>query len=699
MLTWINDLFRSLMSLLDRMVYWAIELLVYLFNEIANVNLFGKDDSIVQSISKRIYILIAIIMIFKVSFSIIQYIINPDTFTDKERGMGKIIQNVVITLVCLVSVTTIFELAYDLQKRIVKSHVIESLVLGIDKISVSKEEQENISNQIPFTILSSFITPNTTYVSNFRLVDDEYICNNNKDYGVCDEESQSCYNVKPGSSNKYYDSKSYFETGFIECINDITKEGTYDSTTVTDSKGETHVLKDVKSGNIYAAAYDFNNYNLLLDIINHKWTGNSDVYLFEYKFIISTIVGVFVAIIYLNFCLDLAVRTVKLAFLQLIAPIPIISMIDPKSSKDGMMSKWVKNCISTYIGLFIRIAAVNFVVLIISLMSTGYIDMGSNPFVKLFIIFGAMMFAKELPKLISDFTGADLGGNFKMNPLSRMPIAGKAITQTGKAAGNIGAGALRAAGHLGFGVASTGGAALGSLVQAGIGAAKGQGWNYNSDRVKRELSLMGHREANSAINMLNKAGSNMASIVGAKPRGIPNGGDRKPSANKEFKKMEKDLKWGEELYNRQKSGENIYSNIEFSEGVQNYKEAKNAKVAAELEYNRLQTMANNGDQQALARLGEAGKRKADAEAAYNRQKEYFDKLCATPKNAENAKKYNALKAYKDLHPELSSTTNQQSPNYMNELINDRSVASPPANGTMDSVTPPSRGGNGNNNNP
>ena len=42
-------------------------------------------------------------------------------------------------------------------------------------------------------------------------------------------------------------------------------------------------------------------------------------------------------------------------------------------------------------------------------------------FLKVVILFGAIMFAKEAPKLINELTGNKLGGDFKMNPLSRMP--------------------------------------------------------------------------------------------------------------------------------------------------------------------------------------------------------------------------------------------------------------------------------------
>ena len=63
--------------------------------------------------------------------------------------------------------------------------------------------------------------------------------------------------------------------------------------------------------------------------------------LFNYTPIISSICAGIVAWIIL-LCIDVSVRVVKLGFLQLIAPIPIISYIDPQSSKDGMFKNGQK---------------------------------------------------------------------------------------------------------------------------------------------------------------------------------------------------------------------------------------------------------------------------------------------------------------------------------------------------------------------
>lgn len=413
---WLTDIVRTFLSLFDRMVYWFIGLLISLFDQLATVQIFGPD--IIGEFSKRVFFLVSVVMIFKVSFSIIKYIINPDTFSDKERGMGKVIQNVILVLVCLAGIGQVFTWAYDLQSRILSNHVIEKVILGVDN-GVTEEEQINSKNRIPFNLLSAFITPNTTEIPEFSYDSDVgvYVCNNSISMYNVIGDGRTSYNGDNGDSWTCNTGKC--ATGFGGCLNTISSEKPQSKKVVTTDK-RTIVGS---TGEMFNEAYHSYNYALLLDLINDRYN-DSTIYLFEYKYIISTAAGIFVAIMYLNFCIDLAVRAVKFGFLQLIAPIPIISMIDPKSSKSGMMSKWVKNCMNTYLGLFIRIAVVNFVVYIVNLVFSNKVAIPGGEvgvFVQIVILFGALMFAKQAPKLLSDLTGIDLKGDFKMNALSRIP--------------------------------------------------------------------------------------------------------------------------------------------------------------------------------------------------------------------------------------------------------------------------------------
>ena len=135
----------------------------------------------------------------------------------------------------------------------------------------------------------------------------------------------------------------------------------------------------------------------------------------------------------------------KLGFLQLISPIPIISYIDPSSSKNGMFSKWLKEVGKTYADLFIRLGAVYFAItLIAALMQNS--DLGTTNFLaRVFIILGILIFANQIPKLIGDLLGVKIDGNFSLNPMRKINSSPIANAVVGGEAGLGGGGVANAA--------------------------------------------------------------------------------------------------------------------------------------------------------------------------------------------------------------------------------------------------------------
>lgn len=178
-------------------------------------------------------------------------------------------------------------------------------------------------------------------------------------------------------------------------------------------------------------------------------TKNGKKFEYEYKYLVSTVCGCAVVYMLFMFCFDAAVRTIKLGFLQIIAPIPILSMIDPGKDSDKV-KKWAKECGKTFIDLFVRLAGIFFALDVIhSILASDdtmkYYSSGAsvnNIFVRLFIIIGCLMFAKQLPSLIESILGIKLGGDgFSLKKkLGGIPGLG--------AAKMVGAGALGFAGGM-----------------------------------------------------------------------------------------------------------------------------------------------------------------------------------------------------------------------------------------------------------
>ena len=391
---WFLGVIRGLFAAIDKVVVWLIENLYNLIFQISSVQIF--DNASLAAFANRITVILSIFMIFKLSLSFLNYIVNPDAMTDKSKGFSKLIQNIAVALVLLVSYQFLFDKAMELQQKIVDNNTIPKLILGSSGKNVKN------SSVVSFPLFSAFIVPNSDLLA----------------------QQQGC--------------RTYF-------INDGTVPHKRCNIEVysTNAASMPNIGSEPNNQLDYTVENQ-NTYYLFDYLLSLK---NNGQFAFDYKFIISTICGAFAALVLLSFCMDVAVRIIKLYFLRLIAPIPIISYIDPIKG-EGIFKKWLSNVGKTYADLFVRLIAIFFAIFIIQQVSANAGTLKDfngnpidNPFVIIFIIIGALMFAKQFPKLIQDITGISLDGKMQLNPfkkVSEQALGGKAMLAG--AAGAVGAG-------------------------------------------------------------------------------------------------------------------------------------------------------------------------------------------------------------------------------------------------------------------
>lgn len=403
---WIINILRTVAFFLDGIVYPLIDTVYELFESIANTSIFTEE--IIDIFASKVYALLGIFMLFKVSFSIMTYIVNPDEFADKNKGFSKLISNIIITLALLLFTPWIFSQAMDIQRIILKDNIIGKIF--------STQEQSSLS-----TLNSGQTMAYETFSAFYKLNESAKTLCDGLEKGTADD--SLCRNYMNNSKN-YDNYKTELQNSYI-------------------GKNLHFILKD---------------YNLL----NQR--SKDDEYVMSYMPFISTICGGFIAWILIIFCFDVAVRSVKLGFLRMIAPVPIVSRVDPKKGKETF-DKWMKVCISTYLDLFIRLLAINFALFVITqVVNMDFVDQTTglptevNAFVKIFIIMGALLFAKQLPKLLEDLTGAKLDGKFTLNPLKKLeevPILGKPASSTLQLAGRTAGNVAKFAGGAALRIAST----------------------------------------------------------------------------------------------------------------------------------------------------------------------------------------------------------------------------------------------------
>ena len=349
---WFNNLLRPFFGGIDYLVY---TLLGWVIEGIFNLSSIFASKDVTEIIYTRIYTVLAIFMVFKLTFSFIKYVVSPDTMVDKEQGVGKIIARTLTMLAILIILPTIFfksdifpgqnaPILTMLQNGVIKT--LPKVILGIsdDNGNTTTTAKEN-GNVMALNMLSSLYYPNEC-----------------KDAAVCDS-----------------DNKLTSLSGFSTSLNK---------------------------------------------------TDTNSSYVYYYMWPLTTLCGIILVFILVGIAVDVAIRVFKLMILQMIAPIPVMTYIDPKSSKDGAFNSWIKTFTTTYLDIFIKLGTVYLLLLLVKEFFSGklfgnvYKTLGfaSGNFVMIFLIIGLFQFAKQAPKFIKDALGIkdSGGGSFMGKALSGM---------------------------------------------------------------------------------------------------------------------------------------------------------------------------------------------------------------------------------------------------------------------------------------
>lgn len=423
----VGNILRFLFSWIDGVLARLITMIYKLLMNLSELVLYS--DNIIRVIGKRIGLILGIFMLFKLAVSLINYMISPDKISDGKQGGGKLIINVGISLALLISINFIFKEAYRIQGVIVNSRIIEKIFFGNNGIVTSSNDntEGQIKMDIGYYLYSGFILPNVDVFGH-----------------SCDEIWDVTVDIRGLTPKQKEDNDDKICDDLLyENISDNSRKSIYNARNTMDM------------------SYVFFDWELMLE------TPKERVFAFDYTPIVSSVAGVIVLLVLISFSMDLATRAVKLLFLQIIAPIPIISNMDLGKGQE-IFKKWGKQCINTYLSVFIRLIAINFAVFMIVLLRGDYKNLFvNNVWLNIFLIIGALMFAKQVPGLLEDFLGIKMNG-LTLHPLKKFQeqaLFGKQITGLANSAisGAVGIGA----GAIGATVASS---ALGNKWWQNLGA-------------------------------------------------------------------------------------------------------------------------------------------------------------------------------------------------------------------------------------
>lgn len=384
---------RTIFVTFDIVIYYLLKFVYELFFNIATFNLL--DRKMIFDLVSRIQLIIGIFMLFQLAMTIIKGIVNPDSFTDsKSGGAGNVIMRIIVSLVLLALLVplnisdpkneyekqinnngVLFGTLYSLQYRILSNNTLGRIILGDDSTNYTSNDPDNDKLTKDANKFTSLIVK-TFYQLN---VDDEgkYVCNDGYDEVYYQEDVEPALIISQGAEP-------------CSSINWI-----------VDSAIDKTVSSHIDN----------------LDL--RDW---GDKYRLSFNWL-STIVGIILIILLFMIIFNVAKRAFSLAALQLLAPIPIISYMDPKGSKDSAFNAWLKLLGTTYLELFIQLAVIYFAFGVINSfidrfdlvhLTSDMMNMQKNTYVSgpalllwtyIILIIALFIFAKDAPKFFKQMLG------------------------------------------------------------------------------------------------------------------------------------------------------------------------------------------------------------------------------------------------------------------------------------------------------
>ena len=371
--------FRTLMFILCDGVYRLIYLTFYIFEKLGSARIIEDTQGIVN----RVSLIIGLFMVFRVTFAFVQYIVDPDAMLDKKKGAANIIKKIIISIVLLGSTSTLFNLAFKAQDLIIDNQIIGKIIFnssssnGYDSDSIysTPENPSTFGGRLSAEVFSAFyrLNPEASPKNSVQEKCKEWLTNNDSDHGKSKLKEKIAQNK--GALSGYKNSPAAI------CLNE------------QDSSDE------------YIVDFDAGGF---LDLV----------------FGIAVLYTIFI------FTIQVGVRVIQLAYLQIIAPIPIIMYITPKG--DEQLKKWGQQCSTTFLDFFMRCTIIYFAILVIqNIWEPGFIGKllsagteSSNGwetmYVGVIMIIAVLTFAKKAPNLIKEIfpslggaAGFDYGLSFK----------------------------------------------------------------------------------------------------------------------------------------------------------------------------------------------------------------------------------------------------------------------------------------------
>lgn len=154
---WVSNAFYGILLTIDYVIYLAINICYQLFEVVSKVEVFSTEN--VGVISRRIYTIIGIVMLFVFAYNIILAIVDPDSLSKGEKSVKNIVQNTIISIVLVTLFPLICEYMQIFQNHIIENNTIGNLIMDSTASDSGENGQTKGALNVSVTIFTAFYHP------------------------------------------------------------------------------------------------------------------------------------------------------------------------------------------------------------------------------------------------------------------------------------------------------------------------------------------------------------------------------------------------------------------------------------------------------------------------------------------------------------------------------------------------------------
>lgn len=462
----IEEHFLALLLLIDSKIYWAFSKLYSFFISLARLELF-RDDAF-SAVMNNVYVIFGVVALFVVAFVLLKEMVNTED-TKSGKQISSMLVRMVMVSIIIVLVPPAFDFLYDFQDALLTQGTVQKILFSDTSGTTNSyiEIKDGTNNQYVFTADCQA----TSYEEALRTCEKVKldVTDTMEDYDLTSAGYNIGYTVLSGflspaeglkDEEVIVDASDYMSLGKglkitgIACavgggiatlavvgLEVFTSPASGFATlaaipgtitafggTITAACLGGAALGAAGSALTYAITYDEYKWSdakaeILADGDFNRITSFAEAITggeMDYTPVLSTIAGLILLYMIFSFCLDLGVRAAKLAFLEILAPLCLLISIIP--SKKDLLNNWLKKVGTVYLEVFIRIFCVCGVALLISKLDNTILKQLGD-LAQAVIVLGLVIFAKQIPKFISELTGID-SGNMKLGIKEKLAEGG-----------------------------------------------------------------------------------------------------------------------------------------------------------------------------------------------------------------------------------------------------------------------------------